>query len=275
MVLPNYNNATEGDTAPFSASPLTVPHVIAGDSRILLMGVTTWNFGLDTATVTATYNGTAMTEIYTEAQDQHRFTILGLIAPDLGNNDIVITPSASTQISMGAASYTEASQTGLPTPFFAKGGDNSPTVTLTGQANKLVVSMLGYFTSPFDPTTALPQGGMTERVENFNGPLPGDSVAIADIEGTDPITTNWTITGVGATWRIVSMGLAAEGKTVRIGNVTAKRSNVTSVLGKKQSTEQTFVRGKGSSTTSTVAKGTTLTGVVGKASSTTSVVGDN
>lgn len=95
-----------------TATSVTWSHTCTGDNRILFVAV-----GVPTAdTITGvTYNSVAMTLIDKKQMGADRFFYLWyLVAPATGANNIVATSSNSQILRAASASYTGASQTGVP-----------------------------------------------------------------------------------------------------------------------------------------------------------------
>src|SRR3990167_10508461 len=106
---------SQGETA--SGASLTIAHTCTGTNRVLYLAVYTFNSPTP-STVTATYAGTGMTALGNTvlgSENKERLTVLRLIAPATGANNIVITPSINpSEIAMAAVSWTGVDQT---TPF--------------------------------------------------------------------------------------------------------------------------------------------------------------
>ena len=95
-----FNAVTTGTTA--GATTLTFSHTPAGSDRLLVVNA---GCGSASATLTATFNGVAMTQI-TTLNTNFRHTAFYLFAPSASTADVVITSTISTDIEGVATSYT-------------------------------------------------------------------------------------------------------------------------------------------------------------------------
>lgn len=94
-----------------TSSSTTFSHTVgAGSNRILWVGAT-----LGTSTITGvTYNGVAMTLSSSVASGSYTNYLFWLVAPASGAHNVVFTNSGGGFFQNWAASYTGASQTGVP-----------------------------------------------------------------------------------------------------------------------------------------------------------------
>lgn len=101
-----------------TGTSLTISHDVAGSNRMLFVMPLEDASGLTATRITGvTYNGVAMTkltETYRTFSSGLVQTLWGLVAPDTGTHDIVISLSASDTVSSQNASYTGCDQN-LPT----------------------------------------------------------------------------------------------------------------------------------------------------------------
>lgn len=104
-------NTSEGETA--SGASVTFSHTVAsGSNRLLLVGVERG----DGITITGiTYDGVALSELVDDAADfTGRRGVWGLLSPNVGTANIVVSFSGTTASWCGAADYTGVLQSGLP-----------------------------------------------------------------------------------------------------------------------------------------------------------------
>ncbi len=161
------DSATNGATTE-SASSLTASHTCSGNNRLLLVGV-----AAQVVPTAVTYNGVAMTAIDHAIPDDISWEIYlyGLIAPDSGAHDVVVTMTGAWFIHFVTASYKGVLQTELSDAHLA---DVSPsaqasfTKSLTTTKDNCWVHCFGVTGTP------VPSTGMTQRgIQGFN--ISGDS----------------------------------------------------------------------------------------------------
>jgi len=139
----NFDNASSADSAEATAT-LTFSHAVSttGTNRVLFVGVSAWN----SATPGVTFNGNSLTLVGSdhETYNNSYAHLFYLVAPDTGTHDVVVTlPNANNYIHATAASYTGASQIGVPDASAHSNGaalTYSQSVT-TGTDNSWVVMM--------------------------------------------------------------------------------------------------------------------------------------
>lgn len=127
----SYEGQTSYPASDTSASSFTFSHTVpVASNRLLLVGVSI-NSSSDLVTG-VTYNGVSMTRIDTvqAASTSFRSYSYGLLAPDTGTHDVVVSLSSATYTYITANTYTGVSQTGLPDSH-ATGTDASGAFTLT------------------------------------------------------------------------------------------------------------------------------------------------
>lgn len=123
-----------------AVSSVTLSHTCAGINRILFVGLTTYD-GAGTADLITgvTYNGSALTLInkYQTGGNNGMDWLFYIVNPSLGANNIVVSSSKVTQqIDVIGASYTGASQTGIPDASATGDTGSSPlTISLTTVSN--------------------------------------------------------------------------------------------------------------------------------------------
>jgi hypothetical protein len=125
-------------------------------NRLLIVNVNIYSeTGAPTTVLTATYGGTALTQIatnvYSATNPQVRNYIFQLISPQSGTQTITINFAASTRYACGAATYVNVDQTSpIQTSSTATGSSTSPSVSLTasGSGRAVFGSIAGYKTAP-------------------------------------------------------------------------------------------------------------------------------
>lgn len=123
-----------------ASGPGTLAHTNTGSNRLLLVGV-----GASTDVVTGvTYAGSTMSKLVDMQQgDQGHSYIYGLIAPNTGANDIVVSWTGLTYARIGGVSYTGVQQSGLPD------------ATVTRDITTGTTQITGTVTTVADPTWAM------------------------------------------------------------------------------------------------------------------------
>lgn len=109
-----YDAVSSGELVP-GDSPLTISHICSGTNKLLLVAVS--HYAAASSVITGiTYNGVALTKL-SEAPyntDLAIDQIWGLLNPDTGTHNIVISFSTNTYIRAVGVSYTGVLQSGLP-----------------------------------------------------------------------------------------------------------------------------------------------------------------
>lgn len=202
-----FDAASQGETS--AGTSLTVSHTCGATATILILGVATYS---TPATVTATYNGVAMTEVPVSNQlygvgSTNRLTCLYLVNPASGAHNIVITASVSNEIVMGAVSYLGGDTT-TPQDGSAKTSATGPPITqnIVSETNDLVVDV----TSTYQPGVLTAGAGQTERVNNNNGGT-NESLGMSEEAGAASVTMSWSAsTGITAIGQIgLNLNIAA------------------------------------------------------------------
>ena len=118
----------EGDT-----DVLTVSHTVAGSDTVLLV----FAYGRSSSVTFSgcTYNGVSMVEEYDATQQGLRFAMYSLIAPAAGANDVVLTGSFLTELSLHVVSLTGADQTDAVEAVANANGTTDPSVAITTITN--------------------------------------------------------------------------------------------------------------------------------------------
>src|SRR6266852_9546104 len=118
-----FDNASSGHVNP--GTTLTYSHAVSatGTNRILFVNVKT----ADTSVSSVTYNGVALTSIASDHGTYSNYYdfLYYMVAPATGTHDVVITLPSSDYFQSTAASYTGASQTGVPDAYSATHGNAS------------------------------------------------------------------------------------------------------------------------------------------------------
>ncbi len=149
----------------FGAGTRTFAHTVgSGANRILIVGA---NVNSNTITLSATYNGVAMTEIANKLNSfNHRSYLWYLVAPNTGSNNIVVTPSSGTpDIGAAGVSYTGAKQTGVPDANGTAEDNASPhRISLTSIADNCW--MVAFFGTQNSTTVTAESGTSIRTVTN-------------------------------------------------------------------------------------------------------------
>ena len=144
-------------------SSITISHTIgSGSDRLMLVGVSMNNDGYETVTG-VTWNGTALTPVGTEANDDDaRVEIWRLVAPSTGTHNVVVTFSAALEqeAHAGVVTFTGVDQTTPLGAFVSDNHDSSTpaTVDIPSASGELV---FGVVASEYEGLTA--SSGQDER----------------------------------------------------------------------------------------------------------------
>ena|SRR3990167_984727 len=178
---------SQGEIA--SGTSLTVAHTCTGSNRALYVAVTA--FFSPPPTVTATYAGVAMTQKASTlfgSGDAERITLLELVAPATGANNIVVTASGTAEIVLAALSLTGVDQTtpsGVGTTV-ATDGVTSTSLVKVSETDDLVLDAVAWYNQ-----TITVGAGQTQQVLNNNG-ASMDSIAISTEPGAASVTMSWS-----------------------------------------------------------------------------------
>ena len=108
----------------------TFSHTCSGSNRLLIVGVRGGTTADGDVITGVTYNGVSMTKIFGNEPLGNRWTYLYyLINPASGANNVVISASASINISGAASSYTGAYQSSQPDAYTNNSSATSPLTT--------------------------------------------------------------------------------------------------------------------------------------------------
>lgn len=181
------------------SNSVTFSHTCSGSDRILFVNAAAAYAGLGTVS-SVTYNGVAMTLIdFCNPQANFYQSLWYLVAPDTGTHNVVITGSGGAVLTTGgSASYTGASQTGVP--------DSSAKATTIGtslnQSTTTVADNSWVVGACITGATSITAGaGITSRSEldSANGStLLGDSNGVKSPAGSYSMTfTNGAADSMG------------------------------------------------------------------------------
>jgi hypothetical protein len=167
-------------------STCTVSHTVgAGSNRILVAYVATLNTG---ATMSATYNGVAMTAVGSVVGSSKIWSFY-LLNPDSGTHDIVFTSNASADMAGGGLSYTGAKQSAQPDASGSNNDTSSPlTISVTTVDDNSWVTAC--FMAGFGGTVNSASVGTLRGTQAFGGTL-ADNGPITPA-GTGTITIDKT-----------------------------------------------------------------------------------
>lgn len=139
----NQTNSANGATS------FTVAYTCTGSNLCLLVHIRDNNGDVVTG---VTYNGVAMSQLVKQKASVafgEFIYIYGLLAPATGANNIVVSRSGASNVSLQAISYTGVKQSGLPdaTKPTTSAVGTTVTGTITTVADNAIVSAYGYTTS--------------------------------------------------------------------------------------------------------------------------------
>ena len=179
-----FDAASSGTTA-FDVT-ITFSHTCTGSDRALFVMVAT------PSTVSGvTYNGDALTAI---SGGGTQVALYGLLAPDTGENNIVVTVAGDEVIVAAAASYTGVDQTtGWENLSASTTGDASPSVSVTSATGDRVVGGSA-FVDNAGAKSHTPGSGVTERADEDGASL-NSCAAIGDADGASSVTFAMTRVG--------------------------------------------------------------------------------
>lgn len=150
-----------------SSNTITVSLAVSGSDRFISNGTST-NQPVSPSTVT--YNGDALSAIASKTDTDYDIWTYGLIAPDTGTNDLVVTLSGATVFVHGKAiSYTGVDQTDAIGDTSTNGANSGTAITQlidTTVANSWIVD---YVTEGSDGATVSADDGQTIRENIANG----------------------------------------------------------------------------------------------------------
>ena len=129
-----------------NGSSITVSHTTAGTNRLMLVGISGWTF-LGTPVVSGvTYNSVALSLVGSQGSASFKMWIYGLVAPDTGTHDVVVTFSTAPNNGgvVGVETFTGVNQsTPLGTFGSASGNGTTATVDVSSATGELVFDTLG------------------------------------------------------------------------------------------------------------------------------------
>lgn len=188
-----FDATSTGSTA--SGTSLTVSHTCTGADRCLYVGVATFNGSNPafSAVTSKTYAGVVMTELGTfnyGTGGVQRVTLLRLVAPATGANDIVISTSPNTcEIVVGACSFTGVHQT-TPDGTAVGHGDSSTAASISDDVSSATGELVVDIVGAFNPSTLTAGAGQTERIDLINGGGV-DSIGMSTEPGAATVTMSW------------------------------------------------------------------------------------
>src|SRR5262245_42700704 len=156
LLAPVVGTVTQGDTAG-SAASLTFSHTVASGTKILLLGISSWQQQISTVTWNTSENLSLVTGTRVPSGDV-RSEYWYLLNPTATTANIVITPASSTWLSAGAQNWTGV-DTGTPFSNGTNAGAASgqPTMNVTCVAGAVVVDVLAWW----NPVTPVEGSGQT------------------------------------------------------------------------------------------------------------------
>ena len=179
-------------------------HVCAGDSRLLVVGVSIFLSG----TVTSiTYNSVGLTFIRADAQGAYRSELWYLIKPALGSNTITVNLSVSLTSIAGATSLTGVDQNFPVTANNGANGTNNPaSVSITTvKDNDWVIDTLATSLATA-PTVG---SGQAQRWNQSGALGSGTGSTKGPISPPAATTMQWTGLGVPDSWALSAAAIKA------------------------------------------------------------------
>lgn len=199
-----------------TASSHTYSHTCSGSDRLLLVGITKRTNDDITG---VTYNGTAMTQLIKRdhADSTEWLYIYGLLNPDIGTNNVVISAGGSSAIYSGSVSYTGVGQSQTLTDIVGFSASNSITLTSIVDNSSMFVYVQNSINNPdastnstlldetngsamleSNPLLITPAGNFTMSYTGTNNdsvgvifaPVTGESFSIAETLALSETTTN-------------------------------------------------------------------------------------
>jgi len=209
-----------------SQTTLVKAHTVVLGTGGLYVGVASWV----TPTITATYGGVPMIEIGTTQFVWMRVTWFRLMSPTVGTANIVLTPSSSTYMALGAFNVSGNDITTPTTAYAGAGGNNStPTVSLTSSATELVLDLHGSWTASRVNT---PGAGQTKL---YGEDTPGDTDvhSAASIEdGSATTTMSWNSDPNDWILGAISIPQAADAAYLRVSQEVVETVGLPSPTGR-------------------------------------------
>lgn len=197
----NSTESTQGDTS------LTWSHTCTGTDRILFVAVSQFRSGAP-LTVTGTYDGVSMTELSTQtygAGGDQKLTVLYLVNPASGTNDIVLSVGSTSWMAAAAASFTGVDQTtpvGTPSTTTVSSA-TSVSQDISSETGDMVVDFLVWYNGAHTV-------GADQTVRAFfDGGSADDSTLISTEAGASTVTMShsWSA-GEHAAHTAVNMNVA-------------------------------------------------------------------
>ena len=190
------------------ATSLGFAHTIAaGANGMLLVSV---GFQANSGSVTGiTYNGVALSLLdFAEESGggRPRAELWYLKAPPVGTANVVVSMSASMEMTAGATSFFGVDQTTSTGPVAtATGNGHAPSVNVTSAPGELVFDSIEVRAG----AGGSPAAGQTELHRELTGTAGGDSLGASSTKpGASSVTMSWSMTGSGAGgWASVGVSL--------------------------------------------------------------------
>lgn len=185
--------ANTSTTLPVSGDSWT--HTISGTNTILIVGVAINQSNADESVSSITFNGKPFSAIgATTRNNKFQTELWYRLAPDAGTHNIVVTLNGAARFVAGAISFNGVDQgTSLGTYAGATSNNSDPHVTVSSEADALVVDVMGYGDSS---TTATVGSGQTQRWTDVttSGSSSSDAVGQGSTEaGASSVAMTWTL----------------------------------------------------------------------------------
>jgi hypothetical protein len=196
-----------GGAGAASGSPISWTHICAASATLLLVGVSYDDFTFSTVTLSATYNGVAMTSLGAVNSNNNTagfIQLFALASPSTGSNTVTVTRTSGSVAGMLGGSMSYTGSTGVPTATTAAGSSTTPSITVTSN----VGDMAAAFMCDGQGFTAANQTLRYRRNDNT-------VTASGNIQGEDAAgAASVTLTGTTATsdwWGAIGVNIAASG----------------------------------------------------------------
>jgi len=201
-----------------SGTSLSWSHTCAGSDRYLTAGFGQDHGETETATQSATYNSTSMTQLGTATQQWSTVSLFGLVAPATGANTLALTTDISARLCGGGISFSGVDQTTpTGTAVTAKAAGSSPTVNVSSATGELVVDAVTADDNCSGGTFTV-GASQTERVNINSASSCGCALGMSTEAGASTTTMSWSWS-LSTVWAMVAVPLKEAGG----GGTTTRR----------------------------------------------------
>lgn len=193
-------------TGSATSTTVTVPLTVSGADRLLVVGIANYRNTTENTTSVTWNTSENLTERDGQQNGDCRIELWTLTAPSTGTHNVVVTTSASTDISVCCYSLNGVDQTTpLGTSVNAGGASTTPSVTVTSATGDLVFAFLGV-NSASGAAVAVGAGQTEQATEE----LAGANFNILESEisteaGASSVVMNYTINN---SWNWAEIGVS-------------------------------------------------------------------